>query len=343
MKAGVYAGMDLPVSAVAKLTMVLRFKSRLQELCNEMPKMEAKDMVVHFPAEPSLLPARWLGTYGEDPPAAMAWDQRRVMRHIPLRESDREVKRERAGATAVHADDSSEMATFKQMMRWMRMASQAEQAGEIPITLTRGPKRPKTLQDGRADGLPADALALMEDARSSPASNITPPATVPAPSPSQPSGSGSVPPTVPARAEQREPAVLPKALQLEDEPDDEAELHSPVAVPDVAAELAAFHKAKSLRDGMKKPAAALKGILKKTSSGDPKTSKKASSASSKRPKMMKQGDPTVYYNGGKIQRQDKGKMFRVYIQSTDRNDKKISFKVIPDTEAWERACKLLEG
>ena len=61
-----------------------------------------------------------------------------------------------------------------------------------------------------------------------------------------------------------------------------------------------------------------------------------------RPAKMETGDPTVFYKGGKIHRNEKATCFRVFMSEKDKCDKKVAWKTCGEDAAWEKACKLLE-
>ena len=84
------------------------------------------------------------------------------------------------------------------------------------------------------------------------------------------------------------------------------------------------------------PAAEATGRVQK-----PKLPKKVAPAEA-RPAKMETGDPTVFYKGGKIHRNEKATCFRVFMSEKDKCDKKIARKTCGEDAAWEKACKLLE-
>lgn len=90
---------------------------------------------------------------------------------------------------------------------------------------------------------------------------------------------------------------------------------------------------------MKRPAAAAAVSQR---SEQPAKRPAAGSKKAGRPAKMMAGDPTVYYQGGKIHRNEKSKCYRVFLVASDKKDKKCSFKVGSDDDAWSRACELLE-
>ena len=85
----------------------------------------------------------------------------------------------------------------------------------------------------------------------------------------------------------------------------------------------------------KKTQAKLKAMPEKGKGKAPKSS------GSKRPHVMKDGDSTVFYRMGKIQR-NQG-CFRVFLQVSDKKDRKFSINKYGESGAWRKACELLES
>ena len=91
---------------------------------------------------------------------------------------------------------------------------------------------------------------------------------------------------------------------------------------------------------MKRPAGAMSEIMKRPAgaiTGDPKAAG--------RPKVPADADgqaPVLYYLGGKIYDDDKGKRLRCYVQIGDKVEKSISYKTRSRAQCYRAALEAIE-
>ena len=69
---------------------------------------------------------------------------------------------------------------------------------------------------------------------------------------------------------------------------------------------------------------------------------KVSEAKTKKPSPPKAGEGTVFYKSGKIHRNDRSSCWRVFINKSDRNDKKVYWKG-SEADSFKRALALIDA
>ena len=113
--------------------------------------------------------------------------------------------------------------------------------------------------------------------------------------------------------------------------------------PKAKAKGAAKSKAKSKAKAKAKATAVAKGKAKTTKAeakGDPPIVPEAV-AREALPPIMKLGDPTVLYRGGKLHRNSD--CFRVFVKASDRCDRKVRIREGQEQECWLKALGIIDA
>ena len=73
-----------------------------------------------------------------------------------------------------------------------------------------------------------------------------------------------------------------------------------------------------------------------------KTTTKVSGAKSKKPSPPKAGEGTLFYGSGKIHRSDKSSCWRVFINKSDKIDKKVYWKG-SEADSFKKALDMIDA
>ena len=240
----------------------------------------------------------------------------------------------------------NQMAQMAQMMKGMQQfmnmmggcsgaGSSSSRSGELEILYGAGghPKRRKAIGTG----------PIEDDSQQSQTGEETTPPTRPAvltPTPTPNPTPPAIPTPTPAPT-----ANVSDALQVYNPVEAAARVQNALQLRKEIRTKPEEEEEEEPQDGKttKRPAAKQAPKNKVTVAADKKTSTKAKSKSSgsKRPNVMKDGDSTVFYRKGKIQRNQGN--FRVFPNLGDKRDRKFSILKYGESEAWRRACELLES
>ena len=375
-RAGVALGLQLPRKRTEQLALLDRFKKFLKSQVRNSAKVPGEQLVREFPERPDSLPEQWKIGYEKEPSAGVMLEAKHMTPEytISLRSSDKHVQNERAEVE--HPAVTTGVSSMERAMRMMAEMFQGvlnkntDNAGcNLTMTKPRG-RRPLMLQDAEEHDTPTSAPAASP--RGSP-----PAPSPPAASPSATAAPAQSPAASPAATAQTAGMRLPTIDVEEDEEDEEDAAEADAAAyraakmkrPAAAAKLpgaAGARKKSKLAKGVAPAAEATGGVQKpKLPKGvapgagatgrvqKPKQPKRVAPAEAhevagheksmaSRPAKMETGDPTVFYKGGKIHRNEKATCFRVFMSEKDKCDKKIAWKTCGEDAAWEKACKLLE-
>ena len=375
-RAGVALGLQLPRKRTEQLALLDRFKRFLKSQVRNSAKVPGEQLVREFPERPDSLPEQWKIGYEKEPSAGVMLEAKHMTPEytISLRSSDKHVQNERAEVE--HPAVTTGVSSMERAMRMMAEMFQGvlnkntDNAGcNLTMTKPRG-RRPLMLQDAEEHDTPTSAPAASP--RGSP-----PAPSPPAASPSATAAPAQSPAASPAATAQTAGMRLPTIDVEEDEEDEEDAAEADAAAyraakmkrPAAAAKLpgaAGARKKSKLAKGVAPAAEATGGVQKpKLPKGvapgagatgrvqKPKQPKRVAPAEAhevagheksmaSRPAKMETGDPTVFYKGGKIHRNEKATCFRVFMSEKDKCDKKVAWKTCGEDAAWEKACKLLE-
>ena len=375
-RAGVALGLQLPRKRTEQLALLDRFKRFLKSQVRNSAKVPGEQLVREFPERPDSLPEQWKIVYEKEPSAGVMLEAKHMTPEytISLRSSDKHVQNERAEVE--HPAVTTGVSSMERAMRMMAEMFQGvlnkntDNAGcNLTMTKPRG-RRPLMLQDAEEHDTPTSAPAASP--RGSP-----PAPSPPAASPSATAAPAQSPAASPAATAQTAGMRLPTIDVEEDEEDEEDAAEADAAAyraakmkrPAAAAKLpgaAGARKKSKLAKGVAPAAEATGGVQKpKLPKGvapgagatgrvqKPKQPKRVAPAEAhevagheksmaSRPAKMETGDPTVFYKGGKIHRNEKATCFRVFMSEKDKCDKKVAWKTCGEDAAWEKACKLLE-
>ncbi len=172
----------------------------------------------------------------------------------------------------------------------------------------------------------------------------TPSPTGDAASPSHATPPPNAAKTSPPRAEVQEeipPEKLPATSSVTPRTKTPPQTPSAAKFRDAIEDARDFENAMDEREGrkahnsMKRPASVMEPASK--------AKQKPSKSRKGRPPLMKNGDETVYYCAGKVNRNEGTQKFRVFLNVGDRTDKSVSFKTIGEAAAWKRCCEMLEA
>ena len=375
-RAGVALGLQLPRKRTEQLALLDRFKRFLKSQVRNSAKVPGEQLVREFPERPDSLPEQWKIGYEKEPSAGVMLEAKHMTPEytISLRSSDKHVQNERAEVE--HPAVTTGVSSMERAMRMMAEMFQGvlnkntDNAGcNLTMTKPRG-RRPLMLQDAEEHDTPTSAPAASP--RGSP-----PAPSPPAASPSATAAPAQSPAASPAATAQTAGMRLPTIDVEEDEEDEEDAAEADAAAyraakmkrPAAAAKLpgaAGARKKSKLAKGVAPAAEATGGVQKPQlpkgvapgagATGrvqKPKQPKRVAPAEAhevaghgksmaSRPAKMETGDPTVFYKGGKIHRNEKATCFRVFMSEKDKCDKKVAWKTCGEDAAWEKACKLLE-
>ena len=375
-RAGVALGLQLPRKRTEQLALLDRFKRFLKSQVRNSAKVPGEQLVREFPERPDSLPEQWKIVYEKEPSAGVMLEAKHMTPEytISLRSSDKHVQNERAEVE--HPAVTTGVSSMERAMRMMAEMFQGvlnkntDNAGcNLTMTKPRG-RRPLMLQDAEEHDTPTSAPAASP--RGSP-----PAPSPPAASPSATAAPAQSPAASPAATAQTAGMRLPTIDVEEDEEDEEDAAEADAAAyraakmkrPAAAAKLpgaAGARKKSKLAKGVAPAAEATGGVQKpKLPKGvapgagatgrvqKPKQPKRVAPAEAhevagheksmaSRPAKMETGDPTVFYKGGKIHRNEKATCFRVFMSEKDKCDKKVAWKTCGEDAAWEKACKLLD-
>ena len=375
-RAGVALGLQLPRKRTEQLALLDRFKRFLKSQVRNSAKVPGEQLVREFPERPDSLPEQWKIVYEKEPSAGVMLEAKHMTPEytISLRSSDKRAQNERAEVE--HPAVTTGVSSMERAMRMMAEMFQGvlnkntDNAGcNLTMTKPRG-RRPLMLQDAEEHDTPTSAPAASP--RGSP-----PAPSPPAASPSATAAPAQSPAASPAATAQTAGMRLPTIDVEEDEEDEEDAAEADAAAyraakmkrPAAAAKLpgaAGARKKSKLAKGVAPAAEATGGVQKpKLPKGvapgagatgraqKPKQPKRVAPAEAhevagheksmaSRPAKMETGDPTVFYKGGKIHRNEKATCFRVFMSEKDKCDKKVAWKTCGEDAAWEKACKLLE-
>ena len=353
-RAGVALGLQLPRKRTEQLALLDRFKKFLKSQVRNSGKVPGEQLVREFPERPDSLPEQWKIGYEKEPSAGVMLEAKHMTPEytISLRSSDKHVQNERAEVE--HPAVTTGVSSMERAMRMMAEMFQGvlnkntDNAGcNLTMTKPRG-RRPLMLQDAEEHDTPTSAPAASP--RGSP-----PAPSPPAASPSATAAPAQSPAASPAATAQTAGMRLP-TIDVEEDEEDAAEADAAayraakMKRPAAAAKLpgaAGARKKSKLAKGVAPAAEATGGVQK------PKQPKRVAPAEAhevagheksmaSRPAKMETGDPTVFYKGGKIHRNEKATCFRVFMSEKDKCDKKVAWKTCGEDAAWEKACKLLE-
>lgn len=353
-RAGVALGLQLPRKRTEQLALLDRFKKFLKSQVRNSAKVPGEQLVREFPERPDSLPEQWKIGYEKEPSAGVMLEAKHMTPEytISLRSSDKHAQNERAEVE--HPAVTTGVSSMERAMRMMAEMFQGvlnkntDNAGcNLTMTKPRG-RRPLMLQDAEEHDTPTSAPAASP--RGSP-----PAPSPPAASPSATAAPAQSPAASPAATAQTAGMRLP-TIDVEEDEEDAAEADAAayraakMKRPAAAAKLpgaAGARKKSKLAKGVA-PAAEATGRVQK-----PKQPKRVAPAEAhevagheksmaSRPAKMETGDPTVFYKGGKIHRNEKATCFRVFMSEKDKCDKKVAWKTCGEDAAWEKACKLLE-
>ena len=372
-RAGVALGLQLPRKRTEQLALLDRFKRFLKSQVRNSAKVPGEQLVREFPERPDSLPEQWKIGYEKEPSAGVMLEAKHMTPEytISLRSSDKHAQNERAEVE--HPAVTTGVSSMERAMRMMAEMFQGvlnkntDNAGcNLTMTKPRG-RRPLMLQDAEEHDTPTSAPAASP--RGSP-----PAPSPPAASPSATAAPAQSPAASPAATAQTAGMRLP-TIDVEEDEEDAAEADAAayrvakMKRPAAAAKLpgAAGARKKSKLAKRVAPAAEATGGVQKPklpkgvapgagATGrvqKPKQPKRVAPAEAhevagheksmaSRPAKMETGDPTVFYKGGKIHRNEKATCFRVFMSEKDKCDKKIAWKTCGEDAAWEKACKLLE-
>ena len=375
-RAGVALGLQLPRKRTEQLALLDRFKKFLKSQVRNSAKVPGEQLVREFPERPDSLPEQWKIGYEKEPSAGVMLEAKHMTPEytISLRSSDKHAQNERAEVE--HPAVTTGVSSMERAMRMMAEMFQGvlnkntdDTGCNLTMTKPRG-RRPLMLQDAEEHDTPTSAPAASP--RGSP-----PAPSPPAASPSATAAPAQSPAASPAATAQTAGMRLPTIDVEEDEEDEEDAAEADAAAyraakmkrPAAAAKLpgaAGARKKSKLAKGVAPAAEATGGVQKpKLPKGvapgagatgrvqKPKQPKRVAPAEAhevagheksmaSRPAKMETGDPTVFYKGGKIHRNEKATCFRVFMSEKDKCDKKVAWKTCGEDAAWEKACKLLE-
>ena len=379
-RAGVALGLQLPRKRTEQLALLDRFKKFLKSQVRNSGKVPGEQLVREFPERPDSLPEQWKIGYEKEPSAGVMLEAKHMTPEytISLRSSDKHVQNERAEVE--HPAVTTGVSSMERAMRMMAEMFQGvlnkntDDTG-CNLTMTKPKRRrPLMLQDAEEHDTPTSARGSPP----APSPRGSPPApSPPAASPSATAAPAQSPAASPAATAQTAGMRLPTIDVEEDEEDEEDAAEADAAAyraakmkrPAAAAKLpgaAGARKKSKLAKGVAPAAEATGGVQKPklpkevaptaeaTGGGQkpklPKGVAPAAEATGRvqnapaeaRPAKMETGDPTVFYKGGKIHRNEKATCFRVFMSEKDKCDKKIAWKTCGEDAAWEKACKLLE-
>ena len=380
-RAGVALGLQLPRKRTEQLALLDRFKKFLKSQVRNSGKVPGEQLVREFPERPDSLPEQWKIGYEKEPSAGVMLEAKHMTPEytISLRSSDKHVQNERAEVE--HPAVTTGVSSMERAMRMMAEMFQGvlnkntDNAGcNLTMTKPRG-RRPLMLQDAEEHDTPTSARGSPP----APSPRGSPPApSPPAASPSATAAPAQSPAASPAATAQTAGMRLP-TIDVEEDEEDAAEADAAayraakMKRPAAAAKLpgaAGARKKSKLAKGVAPAAEATGGVQKpKLPKGvapgagatgrvqKPKQPKRVAPAEAhevapaaeatgksmaSRPAKMETGDPTVFYKGGKIHRNEKATCFRVFMSEKDKCDKKVAWKTCGEDAAWEKARKLLE-
>ena len=381
-RAGVALGLQLPRKRTEQLALLDRFKKFLKSQVRNSGKVPGEQLVREFPERPDSLPEQWKIGYEKEPSAGVMLEAKHMTPEytISLRSSDKHVQNERAEVE--HPAVTTGVSSMERAMRMMAEMFQGvlnkntdDTGCNLTMTKPRG-RRPLMLQDAEEHDTPTSARGSPPE----PSPRGSPPEPSPRgspPAPSPPAASPSATATA-----QTAGMRLPTIDVEEDEEDEEdaaeadaaayraAKMKRPAAAAKLPGAAGARKKSKLAKrvapaaeatGGVQKPKLPKEVAPEATGGGQkpplpkgvapaaeatgrvqkPKQPKRVAPAEA-RPAKMETGDPTVFYKGGKIHRNEKATCFRVFMSEKDKCDKKIAWKTCGEDAAWEKACKLLE-
>ena len=380
-RAGVALGLQLPRKRTEQLALLDRFKKFLKSQVRNSGKVPGEQLVREFPERPDSLPEQWKIGYEKEPSAGVMLEAKHMTPEytISLRSSDKHVQNERAEVE--HPAVTTGVSSMERAMRMMAEMFQGvlnkntdDTGCNLTMTKPRG-RRPLMLQDAEEHDTPTSARGSPPE----PSPRGSPPEPSPRGSPPAPSPPAASPS---ATATAQTAGMRLPTIDVEEDEEDAAEADAAayraakMKRPAAAAKLpgAAGARKKSKLAKRVAPAAEATGGVQKpklpkevaptaeaTGGGQkpklpkgvapaaeatgrvqkPKQPKRVAPAEA-RPAKMETGDPTVFYKGGKIHRNEKATCFRVFMSEKDKCDKKIAWKTCGEDAAWEKACKLLE-
>ena len=338
------AGLQCQKDPTSLSTTMRELKRILKVACKNAPR--SKEHVVKYPSSPEELP-RWLfqEAYDEnDPPQsidistaevagqAAAVALRKNSKLLPQNQQHMQTGMMVSGGQPVPQDP---LAAIQMMFMGMIQMFQGQaQQLEVPsLELMKPKEKIKALPCPMVPPAPAQGGVL---ALTNGSSSATGPATP------------AVEPTTPAKSAVSEPMIetpAPKALSLPTM-SPESQVKAVAAATSVRkdARLAAKEneesqvaKAKAKAKCKAKAKATAKGKAKATKT-EPKSEAIAPEAV---PPIMKKGDPTVYYRGGKVHRNTD--CFRVFVKASDRCDRKVRIWEGQEQECWLKAIGIIDA
>ena len=381
-RAGVALGLQLPRKRTEQLALLDRFKKFLKSQVRNSAKVPGEQLVREFPERPDSLPEQWKIGYEKEPSAGVMLEAKHMTPEytISLRSSDKHVQNERAEVE--HPAVTAGVSSMERAMRMMAEMFQGvlnkntDNTGcNLTMTKPRG-RRPLMLQDAEEHDTPTSAPAASPSATAAPAQS---PAASPA---ATAQTAGMRLPTIDVEedeedaaeadaaayraAKMKRPAAaakLPgaagarKKSKLAKGVAPAAEATGGVQKPKLPKEVAPTAEATGGGQKPKLPKGVAPAAEATGRAQKPKQPKRVAPAEAhevapaaeatgksmaSRPAKMETGDPTVFYKGGKIHRNEKATCFRVFMSEKDKCDKKVAWKTCGEDAAWEKARKLLE-
>ena len=325
MASGLAAGLQAD-TAQDRYTCVLEFKRLKNSLREKMPKPSIH--LAKYPHKPEDLPEiLYKGAYNnEDPPCGLQTEEEvlRASQSLKVRRSARELRSpgqqlQLALPAGSHGQwqpnnwgpnpfiPQQQFNTMMQMMQqWQTMQQPQPQ---IPGLKIFSPNRSNDAAAASADAAAASPAAAGSSQQSTAMQACLSDTEL----------------QTPSKPHLQQPDILPFQTQLTDD-----------ALEDAETVNAARQQHKMNQGVMKKPA--IKNVILKKPAENVILKKPAAAdgVKGKRPSMPQKGAPTTWYNGSKIHRSDRFRCWRVFIDRSDRVDKKVNWGASMK-DSWARA------